>query len=49
MELPLINEKQWTTDVYHNLDDSEYRAEQKTPDTQRVQFSFSDILGKMKL
>lgn len=26
----LINEKQWTTDVY-NLDDSEHHAEQKTP------------------
>lgn len=26
MELPLINEKQWTTDAYHNLDDSEHHA-----------------------
>ena len=49
MELPLINEKQRTTDVYHNLDDSERHAEQKMPDTQRVQFSLSDILGKVRL
>ena len=50
MELPLDNKKKRTTDIYHNLDDSQkHHAEQKKPDTQRVQFSFFDILGKAKL
>ena len=49
MELPLISEKQWTTNIYHNLDDSEHNAEQKMPDAQRVQFSFSDILGEVTI
>lgn len=50
MELPLDNKKKRITDIYHTLDQSQkHHAEQKKPDTQRLQFNFFDILGKAKL
>lgn len=50
VELLLIDKKEWTADIHHNVEDSQkHHAEQKNPGSHRGQFSFFKILGKVKL